>query len=204
MNEKHRRSIRIPGYDYASAGAYFVTVCTQHRECLFGEIRDGAMCLNAAGETVREDIIRLDERFQNVTVDSCVIMPNHIHAIFIIDQSVGAQFIAPGMGDDGTAVEAQFIAPLDKTPVDEGDASCGNHEGAINQGAINRAPTLGWIVRTMKAATARRIRMQINPSFSWQRNYYEHVIRDENDLNVIREYIENNPLKWELDDEYKI
>jgi REP element-mobilizing transposase RayT len=101
-------------------------------------------------------------------------MPNHLHGIIII---VGAQFIAP---------QNENLLRIHKV---------------VNEGAINRAPTLGEIIRPVKAVTSRQIRVSVNQTFGWQRNYYEHVIRNEDSLNHIREYIRTNPTRWELDRE---
>ncbi len=168
----HRRSIRLQGYDYSQAGAYFVTVCTHNRTCCFGEIVDGHMRLNSLGELVLATWLDLPGRFVQVSLDAFVVMPNHIHGILHITP-VGAQFIAP----DST------------------------EQGAMNQGAINRAPTLGAVVRVLKAVSTRQIRLAGHGAFAWQRNYYEHIIRNEDSLARIREYIENNPLQWALDRE---
>ena len=166
----HRRSIRLKGYDYGSAGAYFVTICTQNRTCWFGVLADGEMRLNDAGRVAQASWDELPARFPDVRLDTFVVMPNHVHGIII----VGAQFIAPSDGF-GTAT--------------------------IDQGAMNRAPTLGEIVRTFKAVSPRLIRRSANPDFAWQRNYYEHVIRDDESLNRIRQYILDNPGRWVFDRE---
>jgi len=168
----HRRSIRLKGYDYKQAGAYFVTVCTRDRTCFFGDVVDGEMQLNDTGRAVRASWNELPARFQNVVLDAFVVMPNHIHGIVI----VGAQFIAP------TNSSQPPIANTD-------------------QGAINRAPTLGQIVRKYKAVTTRLIRQTANTTFAWQRNYYEHIIRDDESLNRIRRYILDNPSRWAFDRE---
>jgi putative transposase len=171
---KHRRrSIRLKSYDYAQAGTYFVTVCTQRRACLLGAISNGHMRLNGAGRTVHASWDQLPRRFAGVRLDEFIIMPNHVHGIIII---VGAQFIAPD---------------------DPPHHVLANH----GQGAINRAPTLGEIVRAFKAASTYAIHRRTNPVFDWQRNYYEHVIRDDDSLERIRQYILDNPARWEFDRE---
>lgn len=157
-----RRPNRAPEYDYGSPGAYFVTICTKGRECVFGTVIDDTVRLTEAGEIVSQVWYGLPERFPSVELDAFVVMPNHIHAIVII---VGAQFIAPAASGSGT-------------------------------GAMNRAPTLGEIVRTFKAASTRLIRTSTNPAFAWQRNYYDHIIRDEPGLDRIRDYIAGNPGRW--------
>ncbi|GIV83933.1 MAG: hypothetical protein KatS3mg052_0940 [Candidatus Roseilinea sp.] len=163
----NRRSIRLKGYDYSQAGAYFITICTKDRACLFGEVVNGEMRLNALGQIVHGVWNNLPNHYAGVEMDAFVVMPNHVHGIVVI---VGAGFKP---------------APTTTT-----------------------APTttrhgLPEIVRQFKTFSARRINeMRGTPGVSvWQRNYYEHIIRNEESLHRIREYIANNPLKWELDRE---
>jgi REP element-mobilizing transposase RayT len=173
----HRRSIRLKEYDYLQVGAYFVTICTHNRECLFGDINNGEMKLNNAGRVVRNVWNNLPAGYFNIETDEFVVMPNHIHGIILI---VGAQFIAPD-GNQNTT-----------------------NQDVINQGAMNRAPTLGEIVRTSKVRCTHAIN-RINNTVGvplWQRNYYEHIIRNEAELNKTREYIVNNPLNWESDENF--
>ncbi len=181
--QNHRRSIRLQGYDYTQPGAYFVTICTQTRACLFGAVADGAMRLNNPGQIAKAAWDELSARFPSVRLDAFIVMPNHVHGIII----VGAQFIAP-QKTPPTIVGAQFIAPSD------------GFDGT-NQGVINPAPTLGEMVRAYKAASTRLIRQAGTPDFAWQRNYYEHVIRDEESLDRIRQYILDNPARWTFDRE---
>ena len=164
---KQRRSVRLQGYDYSQPGAYFVTVCTRGRECLFGSVVNYEMQLNDVGRTVWLVWQELPKRFVGITLDAFTVMPNHIHGIIF----VGAQFIAP------------------------------SHPTSAERGAMNRAPTLGEIVRTYKAISTRLIRQSIKAGFVWQRNYFEHVIRDDHSLERIRDYIVNNPARWDEDEE---
>jgi hypothetical protein len=120
----HRRSTRLKGYDYSWAGAYFVTICTKNRECLFGEVMAGRMRLNDAGRIVQLTWNGLPRRFPTAELGGFVVMPNHVHGIVM----VGAQFIAPD------------------------PPGAGHLHPVINQGVINHAPTLGEIIRTFKAA----------------------------------------------------
>jgi REP element-mobilizing transposase RayT len=168
----HRRSIRLKGYNYKQSGAYFVTIVTQNRICLFGDISDGKTVLSATGRIAEVSWVGLSSRFPTVSLDSFVVMPNHIHGIII----VGAQFIAP-------------------------DSMSYNQIGTSQEGAMNRAPTLGEIVRAYKAASTRIIRQTANADFAWQRNYYEHIIRNDESLNRIRQYILENPSRWAIDRE---
>lgn len=178
----HRRSIRLRGYDYAQAGAYFVTICTKDRACLFGEVVDGEIRPNETGRIVQTTWDRLASHYPGVQIDEFVVMPNHIHGIVVL----------PGRDDDNQhTVGAQFIAP----PIGTG--------ANPSTGAINRAPTLGAVVRGFKARITNAINdiRQTPGALVWQRNYYEHIIRDDDDLNRIRQYILDNPARWAFDRE---
>ncbi len=169
MNDfKHtRRSIRLKGYDYSQPGAYFITICTQNRECMFGEIIDGEMALNDAGRIVENEWLKTDQLRQNIKCDIFVVMPNHFHGIIVITEPVGAIHESP-----------QRMTITER-----------------------RNMTLPKIVGRFKMQTSKQINI-IRGTLAqklWQRNYYEHIIRNENDYNRIYEYIQNNPLKWELD-----
>ena len=181
---RHRQSTRLKGYDYAQSGAYFITIVTQNRFCMFGDVMEEKMFSNAAGVMVRTAWNELPYRFPNVHLDAFVVMPNHIHGIIIIDQAVGVPLV-------GTQSEFDPRSP-----------------DRVLRATTRVAPTLGDIIGSYKSITtveyARRVRSgdwQPFPRRLWQRNYYEHVIRDSDELNRAREYITNNPLKWELDRE---
>ena len=179
--EYHRRSIRLPFYDYAQVGAYFVTICVQNKGCILGEIVNEEMRLNEPGRMVEEWWKGLKKKFSSAEIDGYVVMPNHFHGILVILRN-----------------------PVMTTRV--GAAPCGRPE---KEGHPHRgAPTLGNIIGWFKTMTTNEyIRGVKNrgwatfPGKLWQRNYYEHVIRDEEELNKIREYIILNPKKWELDRE---
>lgn len=168
----HRRSSRLRSYDYSQAGAYFITICTQNRECLFGSVVGDVMQLNEAGHIVKNVWEALPDHYSCVELDSFVVMPNHIHGIILLN-----------------TVVARFIAP--------------NDDGAANQGAMNHAPTLGAIIRAFKARCTHSVnQFRGTKGLSiWQRNYYEHIIRNESSLQEIREYITNNPAQWAIDRE---
>ena len=216
-----RRSIRLRGYDYSQIGAYFVTICAHNWVCLFGDIEDGEMRLSDAGRVVGATWEGLPSYNPGVALDVFVIMPNHFHGIIVIDHipsgsGVGAQFIAPptpavvSPADSPlpySPVGAQFIAP----PVESISSPTRiAGPGHVDEGAINRAPTpdtpnrtpsLGDIVRGFKAHTTRILHRDLGIVRVWQRNYYEHVIRDDASLSRIREYITNNPVHWAFDRE---
>ncbi|MCC7447866.1 MAG: transposase [Anaerolineae bacterium] len=163
----HRRSVRLQGYDYAQSGAYFVTVCTHNRECLFGEIVAEAMVLNPFGIIVQDQWDNLPRHYPHLELDAFVVMPNHMHGIIVLTDPVGA-----GLRPAPTTVPT-----------------------------IDKRYGLPEIVRALKAFSARQINdCRESPGVPvWQRNYYEHIIRNEKALDAIRRYIEDNPLRWALD-----
>ncbi len=181
----HRRSIRLRDYDYSSAGAYFVTIRTENREGLFGNVTDGDMRLNNFGVVVAECWRALPTHFPAVELDEFVVMPNHFHGIFVLDTIVGAQHAAPGITTPGPICSvqkgAQHAAPLQTS----------GHTNVMSG-------SLGAIVRSFKSAASKRINEIRNDPGSpvWQRNYYERIIRNDHELERIREYIVNNPLQW--------
>jgi REP element-mobilizing transposase RayT len=167
----HRRSLRLKDYDYSQAGAYFITICTHKKESIFGEIRNREMILNRFGEITKNEWLKAAILRRNVELDEFVVMPNHFHGIIIIEESndVGA---------------TRRVAPTKES------VTC-THTLKPN--------TIGSIIGQFKSVVTKEIRKKRFTHFRWQRNYYEHIIRNENDLNEVREYIVNNPLKWELD-----
>jgi putative transposase len=164
-DKRHRRSVRLQGFDYSREGAYFVTVCAQNRACLFGDVDQEEMRLNDAGRLVRAVLNGLPDHYPHVALDAWVIMPNHVHGIVLL---VGAGF----------------------KPAPTATADTTRHG-------------LSEIVRAFKTFSARQINaIHGTPGTSvWQRNYYEHIIRDDASLNRIRQYIMENPPRWSEDPE---
>ena len=191
------RSIRLPGYDYGQAGAYFVTVCTQQRTCLFGAVADGAMHLNDAGQMVEQWWAKLPTKFPSVVTDDHVTMPNHFHGIIVL---VGA---APRGRPD--------LPPPDypASTLHRRNAPGRPHGGAptpSDEYPTEEAPTLGTIMDWFKTMTTnaymRGVKRHGWPPFDgrlWQRTYYDHIIRDQAELDRIRDYITTNPARWAWD-----
>ena len=149
----HRRSIRLPGYDYSQPAPYFITICTQNRKFLFGDIAGGIMRLNDAGRMVRQWYTELEYKFPSVQCDEFVCMPNHVH------------FIVVNVG--------------------------------INVGGV-----VQWFKTMTTNEYIRGVKQHGWPPFPgklWQRNYWEHVIRNADELNRIRQYIRDNPANWDTD-----
>jgi putative transposase len=190
----HRRSIRLQGYDYSRAGAYFITICTQNRECLFGNILDGKMVLNPAGIMVQTVWDEIPFHYGGTEIDEFVVMPNHIHGIVVI---VGATPRGCPGPDPGAFAQKNGQA--------QGPGNNGQAQGPAPTG--NTGPlSLGDIVHRFKTMTTKRyvdgVKQLGWQSFDgklWQRNYWEHIIRNEMELNRIREYIYGNPTQWESD-----
>ncbi len=201
----HRRSIRLHGYDYSRAGAYFVTILVKNRECLFGEVaaERGEMHLSEIGRVVQLVWDELPGRYPVVELDAFVVMPNHVHGIIVISGDtgpVGAIHELPL--HELPAVGAIHELPLHELPaVGAIHESPLLHESPLQDRAQRRQMLLPKIVGYFKMNAAKRANEIRSASGAplWQRNYYEHIIRDDADLRRIREYIANNPLKWELD-----
>lgn len=166
-----RRSIRLRGYDYSQDGAYFITICTYGRECLFGSITEGELSLNEYGLAVRAEWMKTSQVRTNLETDVFVVMPNHFHAVLFIGKTTGTARRA------ATDTREAFGRP--------------------------RSDSLPTVVRSFKAAVTKLVNdLRGTPGMPvWQRNYYEHVVRGEADLEIIRDYVTGNPGKWSLDAE---
>ena len=175
-----RRSIRLHGYDYRQHGAYFVTICTHNRTPLFGEIIDDEMVLNEAGQAVRKCWAAIPDHYPHAKTDAFIMMPNHVHGIILIDGNVSDSHRGGRVG-----VGANNYSPLQPTEPQFRSPS----------------KTLGSIIRGFKIGVTKWFRSNTDISIVWQRNYYEHVIRDEISLHDIRNYIIHNPAKWHDDPE---
>jgi putative transposase len=170
----HRRSIRRRGYDYSLAGAYFVTICIKNRDCLLGEIGNDKVYLSRMGNIVKESWMKIPVHFKDVRLDQFVIMPNHLHGIIVIQRK-------PSKDTD--------VLPPD---VD-----------SINK---RRALDLGQILAYFKYQSTKIINeLRDTPGFPvWQRNYYEHIIHDEEEMKKYRKYIIENIVNWDTDKENPI
>jgi len=189
----NRQSIRLKNYDYSQSGWYFITICTENRECLFGHIinhpvgvgrdRPVSMVLNECGKIVELIWQSLPKRFP-IVLDKFQIMPNHIHMIIHL---VGVSFMKPY-----SRLKPEITMAIAKS---------NRHMGLINQkmGLINQTPTLGHIIRYFKSKCTFEIHKNGFNNNLFQRNYYEQIIRNEIQLNRIRQYIKNNPNQWNKD-----
>ena len=177
----HRRSIRLKGHDYTQPGAYFVTICTRDRECLFGEIVDEVMRLNDAGAIARRCLEDITDHFPLAELDAFAIMPNHVHGIFVI--------LGRGEASVVPLRVSKIPSKLDASP--------------LRQRPNGTQPrSLSAIVQNFKSVSTRKMNAaRGSPGTSvWQRGYYEHVVRNEDELKAIREYILGNPARWNEDE----
>lgn len=176
----HRRSIRLKGYDYSQEGAYFVTIVAWRRECLFGEVVNGEMVLSKFGVVASQQWEKLPQRFPNTELGAYMIMPNHMHGIIVVTNGRGTAGNLNNL--DGESSRRAPTQERFQKPV----------KGSI--------PT---IIRSYKSAVSYRINLMRGTDGVpvWQRNYYEHIIRNDKDLQNKTDYILANPLLWEQDDE---
>jgi len=159
--KSYRRSLRLQGYDYSQPSAYFVTICTKNRKCIFGQIVNYEMIVNAIGQIVVDFWSSLPDRYSNIELDEFTIMPNHVHCIIVI---------------------TDFVETI--------------HELSLqNQRRNMLLPKVMGYFKMNSAKAVNQLRSTAGTSV-WQANYYEHIIRNEAELDRIRQYILNNPAKW--------
>lgn len=167
----HRQSRRLKNYDYSQDGYYFVTICVDNKTEYFGEIINGKMILNEYGEIIKKQWLWLAEQYDYVKLDEWIVMLNHLHGILIIENNN----IAPAVG-------AGRDLPLQS-----------------QREKLQKIKPLSELVGAFKTTSSKLIHQHGLSEFQWQRNYYDHIIRNEKSLDKIRKYIVENPLKWELD-----
>ncbi len=188
-----RRSVRLKDFDYSQPGGYFITVCVHDRRYLFGEIIDAEMKMNEIGKIVQEEWHRTSEIRPNVELDKFVVMPNHAHGIIILHDH------DEYCGGTTNAIETNYHGrgTLQRAPTD------GSRIPTVERFGKSTSNSIPTIVRLFKSATTKRVNeFRHTPGMPlWQRNYFEHIIRSEKDLNAIRKYILNNPIQWSLDQE---
>jgi len=175
-NIHKRRSIRLEGYDYSQPGAYFITVCILNRQPLFGAIVDDEMILNSAGKMIQRWWHKLKHNFRNIELDQSVVMPDHFHGIIQIQ---GAHAGAPLRNPIPTNRRGRpaCLPSLSGAPIHE---IVQWFKTMTTNEYIRNAKEIGWIPFDGKL---------------WQRNYYEHIIRDDESLREIREYIVGNAVR---------
>jgi REP element-mobilizing transposase RayT len=180
----HRRNVRLQDYDYSQAGLYFVTICVQNHKCLFGEIIYNEMVLNEIGKMIEKWCLELSNKFRDIVIDKHIVMPNHFHSIIInTGESVGADL---------------RVCPNDII-LDKPKNILGEHIGSPLQTVVQwfKTMTTNEYIRGVKTSGWTPFDKRL-----WQRNYHEHIIRNEIAHQKIANYIENNHLNWNNDKYY--
>jgi REP element-mobilizing transposase RayT len=190
--KQHRQSHRLRGYDYSLSAPYFVTICSQNAVSLFGEVEDKRMLLNQQGGMVEGWLMRIQTKFPGVLLDSFQVMPNHLHMILVIMEGgldMAAKF--------GIGVDPEFADESDKLLPSAMDKQ---------KGSPVAHPTLGRTVQWFKTMTTNNYIREVRQSgwkpFSkrlWQRDYFDHIIRNEVTLERTRDYMRNNPMYWSVE-----
>ncbi len=198
---KDRKRNRLKDYDYSQGGCYFVTICTKDRMNHFGEIVNGEMILNPAGNIAYKMWVGLENICDNIALDAFVIMPNHIHGIVIItDDNVKKKFVPVGDASAVKIINEDFSTRNEENP----KAGINREMRPLQENDIKYDRTkmiLSKIIQAYKAETTRRIKRISNINSIWQRSFYDHIIRGERDFFNIQGYIQNNPMQWEWDEE---
>ena len=188
--DKRRRSVRLRGFDYAFRGFFFVTICTHNKKPTLGKIMNYKSQLSDIGKIVEKCWREIPEHFPKVYLDEWIIMPNHIHGIIVIKFP---------LGHDASSRATACRAP---TPVEPLSIQ---HESKLEGFGRPVKASLPTIVRSFKSAATKNVRewfgLKVLPV--WQRNYFEHVIRNEESFNRIRNYIWENPIHWNTDEYYR-
>ena len=184
-----RKSPRLRGYDYAQSGGYFVTICTAGRAHLFGEIVAGEMVLSKVGEIAHQEMGKIPEYWSGwVDIDLYIVMPNHVHIIVVL---VGtARMPSASASHPDMPAETEFLPSV----------------SASHPDTQKRVPTLGNVIGNYKSGvtrSARRMGYTNNGHPIWQGRYHDHIVRNEKSLNKLREYVLDNPARWEEDVFYK-
>lgn len=170
---QYRKNTRLESYDYSSLGAYFVTIVTHKRRKIFGEIEKGRMVHNEIGALVEQRWLEIPVPFSSITLDAFVVMPNHLHGIIIINDQI------LGASHDSPQRDRQLL--------------------------VGKAIPLSTVIGLFTSTGSKHVYQSKygKQKHIWQRNYYDHIIRDDTDFKRIIDYIETNPLNWESDEEYR-
>ncbi len=182
FKDKYRtQSARLQGWDYASTGWYFVTICTRNKVCCFGEVMDGEIHLSPAGEIVAHEWNNTSRVRPSIRLDQWVVMPNHLHGIIAITNDSKPDDVERGAQQVFVETRRWHVSRATPSPM--------------------KKNSLPAIIAQFKSTCTKRIWTAGFRDFAWQERFYDHVIRNTIDLDRIRQYILDNPLKWEIDRE---
>ena len=202
MNDKFQNkyrmpSARLPHWDYGWNASYFVTICTHNRECFLGKIAHGQMELSGIGELANQYWMEISNHFPFIELDAFVVMPNHVHGIIVMDK--------PDDRDHGDIINdtvGNTVETLHATSLQPQPQFTRTNKNKIMTSISPKRGSLSTIIRSYKSAVTQNAR-KINPYFTWQSRFHDHIIRDEKSYQTISEYIIANPLKWK-DDKFNL
>ena len=185
----HRRSIRLKGYDYSQAGLYFITICVHEKKHLFGNIENGEMILNDAGKIANECWLEIPNHFPNAVLHEHIVMPNHVHGVIQLLKN-----------NDTVGIDNyQSLFPHPSPQPTQPSPQPSPQQPPKNEFQKIIPRSIGSIVRGFKIGVTKWVHANSEIHTVWQRNYYEHIIRDEQSYQKISEYIVNNPANWKND-----
>lgn len=193
-----RKHIRLRNFDYTSKGQYFITICTNERECFFGNIESvrssHVMTLNAVGEIANQYFQEISNHFSNALLDEFVIMPNHVHCILELNGNVGSRHVVTLPDNTGNPVETSHVMTLPENVVPPRQQ---------NQFGNPIPSSVSVIIQQFKSSVKRWCNKNDHEYFQWQSRFHEHVIRDSDEYQRIKQYIINNPANWNADKFYR-
>ena len=187
---RDRQKNRLTGYDYAQDGLYFVTICVKNRVECFGDVQDDRMILNKNGYIVHRQWLWLSKQYQYIKLDAFIVMPNHFHGVIIIDQRRDRSRPVPTDADPP-------VVPTRPVPTDTDPPVVPTRP--VPTDAARRVKSLSELIGAFKTTSSKKIHQNGLLNFAWQRSFYDNIIRDEQALHNIREYIKQNPANWSRD-----
>ncbi len=208
MTERFQNKYRIPSarhpyWDYRNNGAYFITICTKGRLHYFGKIENGIMRLNDMGKMAERYWIEIPNHFPMVELENFVIMPNHVHGILIINNPV---FVVEALQCNTSTMEPK-PTEIENIQALQCNASTAETDIEKNEQMSKISPKQGsvsTIIRSYKSVVTKNIRLNIHADFEWQSRFHDHIIRNNQSLERIQNYILNNPQNWDNDKFYNL
>lgn len=194
---KNRKRNRLPEYDYSNPAWYYVTICTHKHIHHFGEVKNGKMILNEIGEITKRFLEEISSHYSNVELDEFIVMPNHIHAIIIIND-VGVDHHRPRTKDNNAGVK---ITRVEDIRQQKNIVNYVGDENTLRDEDIRplQPSNLSNVVKGFKIGVTKWCKNNNIANFKWQRSFYDRIIRNEKELFYIKDYIEQNPLRWEIE-----
>ncbi len=193
-NKYRIESARCPNWDYTANGYYFVTICTHNRQYFFGNVIAGQMQLSDIGLIVAQEWQKTTQIRPNVKLDEWVVMPNHLHGIIIINNDNPVETFRRNVSTTNNIGNGS-----NTNNIGNGSTTNDNAQPKTNKKPRLKSNSLGSIIGQFKSVCTKQIWKMGFTDFRWQTRFHDHIIRDEESLHRIRQYILNNPVKWELD-----